>query len=182
MLSHMGYGYHLPSNEKSIHSHAVLYDSSSLVNSDDGIRLCWLKDFQLTRLQAGFWFILPWIRLDICESQKFQWVTSTSSGIFEVIMLKQYSMLNVWITALQDRFGLISMMWRLSELRFLMTSRRSCTVAICFRSSIMIIGCFLGQLPLEIYMVYAHICPSHTRVHEFTFQILLQLSSVNLFI
>ena len=111
MLSHIGYGYHLPSNEKPIHGHAVLYDSSSLVNNDDGIRLCWLKDFQLTRLQAGFWFILPWIRLDTCESQKRMllvhhhqgglkhqidpWVTSTSSGIFEVIMLKQYSMSNV---------------------------------------------------------------------------------------
>ena len=50
----------------------------------------------------------------------------------------------------------------------------------CFRSAMMIIGCFLRQVPFEIYMVV--FCPSQTLVHEFTLQILLQLRSVNLFI
>ncbi|KAK7835797.1 hypothetical protein CFP56_023099 [Quercus suber] len=119
----MGYGYHLPSNEN-------LFMLMLLVNTDDGIRLCWLKPkgFQANKLVFGLSY------------HGYAWI---------LVNPKREC---YWCTIIRDRFGLISMMWRRSELRFLMTSRRSCTVAMCFRSSIMIIGCFLGQLPLEIYM------------------------------
>lgn len=87
---------------------------------------------------------------------------------FPTIMLKQYSMLNVVNYCITG-----SILINFDDVETIRTKifydkQKLHMVAMCFRSSIMIIGCFLGQLPLQIYMVYAYICPSQTRVHEFT--------------